>query len=95
MKFRKKTIVIEAIQYLGDENFNEVREFIDSTVPLHRMGDQKLGLPTLEGVHIVSSGDWIIRGIKAEYYACKPDVFVATYDPVPEGEPASKWRYES
>ncbi len=37
---------------------------------------------TLEGVHIVMPGDWIIRGIKGELYACKPDIFDATYEKV-------------
>lgn len=36
---------------------------------------------TLEGPHLVSPGDWIIRGVKGEFYACKPDIFAATYEP--------------
>ena len=38
--------------------------------------------PTLEGSHIVCPGDWIIRGVKGEFYPCKPDIFAATYDPI-------------
>lgn len=37
---------------------------------------------TLEGYHIICPGDWIIRGVKGEFYPCKPDIFEATYDPV-------------
>lgn len=38
-------------------------------------------IDTLEGGHIVCPGDWIITGIKAEHYPCKPDIFAATYEP--------------
>ena len=41
-------------------------------------------VPTLEGDHIASPGDWIIRGVKGELYPCKPDIFAMTYDPVNE-----------
>ena len=43
-----------------------------------------LVVTTLEGEHIVSPGDWIIRGVKGELYPCKPDIFTLTYDPVDE-----------
>lgn len=39
-------------------------------------------IDTLEGVHIVCPGDWIITGIQGEFYPCKPDIFEATYEPV-------------
>ena len=39
-------------------------------------------IDTLEGGHIVCPGDWIIKGVKGEYYPCKPDIFEATYEPV-------------
>ena len=39
---------------------------------------------TLEGRHIASPGDWIVRGVKNEIYPCKPDIFAMTYDPVDE-----------
>jgi hypothetical protein len=38
-------------------------------------------IPTLEGVVVASPGDWIIRGVKGEFYPCKPDIFEATYEP--------------
>jgi len=41
-------------------------------------------IDTLEGGHTVCPGDWIITGIKGEYYPCKPDIFDQTYEPVPE-----------
>ena len=46
-------------------------------------GGEKPGLviPTLEGDHLAEPGDWIIKGVKGEFYPCKPDIFAATYDP--------------
>ena len=44
-------------------------------------GIGRLMVGTLEGKHLASPGDWIIRGIKGELYPCKPDIFAATYEP--------------
>ncbi len=41
-------------------------------------------IDTMEGGHIVCPGDWIITGVQGERYPCKPDIFVATYEPVVE-----------
>jgi len=49
----------------------------------HTTTPPSLTIPTLEGDHTASPGDWIIRGIKGEFYPCKPDIFEATYDAVP------------
>ncbi len=46
-----------------------------------------LKIPTLEGIIIASEGDWIIRGIIGELYACKPEIFETTYDSIPKEEP--------
>ena len=46
-------------------------------------------IDTLEGGHKVCPGDWIITGVKGEFYPCKPDIFAATYEPVSESESAS------
>lgn len=48
--------------------------------PMHDHG----WIDTLEGGHIVCPGDWVITGVKGERYPCKPGVFAATYEPVPE-----------
>jgi hypothetical protein len=42
----------------------------------------ELTIPTLEGDHVARHGDFIVRGVKGEFYPCKPDIFAATYDPV-------------
>ena len=78
-KFRKKPVVIEAVQWTG-KNLAEITMFCD-TVKLHDRGDC-LTIPTLEGDHRADLGDWIIRGVAGEFYPCKPDIFAATYEPV-------------
>ena len=42
--------------------------------------DGRLIISTLEGLHWVNPGDWIIRGVKGGFYPCKPDIFEATYE---------------
>lgn len=76
--FRKKPVVIEAIQWLGS-NFVEIDNFI--TVPHETFPSQGvIKIPTLEGVMEATEGDFIIKGVKGEFYPCKPDIFEATYD---------------
>ena len=86
-KFRKKPVEIEAIQWDGTlsgiESIKSVFADID-TVALSRKHEHvscwEIG--TLEGKHRVSVGDYVIKGVKGEYYPCKPDIFAATYDAV-------------
>lgn len=78
--FRKKPVVIEAIQWTG-ENYAEVLPFIGTEVEVTgAMG--ALIIHTLEGPMRAEPHDWVIRGIKGEFYPCKPDIFAATYEPV-------------
>lgn len=81
--FRKKPVVIEAVQWDGR---------FDTKLPEGLCGNFKCGtgfahVHTLEGLMRADVGDWIIRGIKGEFYPCKPDIFEATYDPV-ESDPS-------
>ncbi len=80
MKYRRKPVVFDAIQWTG-ENFNEIRAFVGRDTPLHQLGDDRLGIPTLEGVMTAHPGDWIIMGTRGEFWPCKPGVFAATYEP--------------
>ena len=89
MKFRKKPVVIEAIQFDGTINsMLEIEAVFPSLVSnnsnwkAHEVRFWKIW--TLEGGLEVSKGDWIIKGIKGEFYPCKPDVFEMTYDCVDE-----------
>ena len=89
-QFRKKPVVIEAMQWkrIGDFPLvNEYRpygaEYEDEPCeycggPLYTHG----WIATLEGGHIVCPGDWIIKGVAGEFYPCKPDIFEQTYEPV-------------
>lgn len=79
MKFRKKPVTVEAIQWTGD-NEMEIYDFSNGKV-LHIAESTKMLVPTLEGDMQASVGDWIIRGVQGEYYPCKPDIFAATYEP--------------
>ena len=85
-KFRKKPVVIEAIQFIGS-NQREVLAFCRPELSEDALnGAQVMGLPviitTLEGDMRANPGDWIIKGVKGEFYPCKPDIFEATYEPV-------------
>lgn len=88
-KFRKKPVVIDAMQWdpsdlalagtvVGWLTASEVSFY-------HPSGSGEtttLAIRTLEGEMWASPGDWIIRGVKGEFYPCKPDIFEATYEPV-------------
>ena len=82
-KFVKKPVVVEAIQYNGI-NITEVESFVGVKLPTVLLSDvdTQLIIPTLEGDMKVSKGDYIIKGIKGEFYPCKPDVFKSTYNVV-------------
>jgi len=75
-KYRKKPVVIEAIQYIGN-NVEEIRKFVGKELDGN---GHDLFIDTLEGTHICSPNDFVIKGIKGEFYPCKPDIFEATYE---------------
>lgn len=95
MKFRKKPVVVEAVQWSGN-NLDEVLKFIADEkgsfehLPKtggnikagvgHTPADGCLFIPTLEGDMCASPNDWIIKGVKGEFYPCKPDIFEMTYE---------------
>lgn len=88
MKFIKKPVVIEAVQ-LREDTLDELYLFmsIEGKGCFQDCGhgidpaDGQFKITTLEGVHTASVGDWIIRGVKGEFYPCKTDIFAATYEP--------------
>jgi hypothetical protein len=79
-KFRKKPVVIGAVQFRSG-NFEKIEAFVGGDAEF-RAGE--LIVATLEGPLRAAPGDWIIRGVKGEFYPCKPDIFAATYEPVEE-----------
>lgn len=80
MKFRKKPIVIEAVQWKTD-NKEEIDKFVGKELD-YCEADTGLVIPTLEGDMKVFCFDWIIKGVKGEFYPCKPDIFEKTYEKV-------------
>lgn len=81
-KYRKKPVVIDAMQYLRAENISLCLDFCSALV--FNSEDNEYDIRTLEGNMRVSEGDYIIKGVRGEFYPCKPDIFEATYDIVGE-----------
>ena len=93
MKYRKKPVVIEAVQWTG-KNHREMYDFLEGKPDgyIEAFGknfyidhDKVYGgliIKTLEGEHIASIGDYIIKGVQGEFYPCKPDIFEQTYEKV-------------
>lgn len=79
-KYRKKPVVIEAVQWTG-ENWDEITSFIG---PQAAWDGGQLIITTLEGNMTASKSDYIIRGVQGEFYPCKPDIFLNTYEEVHE-----------
>ena len=94
-KFRKKPVVIEAMQWSGlDEDIENGDDLVaewmlsyEAEFSSRRPNTDSpwdLYIVTLEGEMKASPGDWVIRGIQGEFYPCKPDIFEATYEEVVE-----------
>lgn len=94
-RYRKKPVEIDAV--LNDGTWPPIMAWLDAMhggkfkivlgndplVPITRnQGDGTLNIHTLEGTMRADVGDWIIRGVKGEFYPCKPDIFEATYEAV-------------
>ena len=76
MKYRKKPVVIEAVQWFKDGDHWAVMNYETHDLDMKPQG----WIQTLEGGHIVTAGDYIITGVKGEHYPCKPDIFEMTYE---------------
>lgn len=96
MKYRKKPVEIEAMQWDGSEELyhfiaghfglkkiaaNCYRDFTDDGQRVFAFEGGKFFIATLEGRMEVSPGDYVIEGVQGEFYPCKPDIFNQTYDP--------------
>lgn len=82
MKFRTKPVVKEAVQWTGN-NLDELCKFVPEEFR-HNKIHQPMGIVTLEGVMTISEGDWIVKGLRGEFYPVKPDIFELTYERVEE-----------
>lgn len=83
MKFRKKPVVIEA-QQLTVFNLEELEQWCSGSIKGLRLpaNQRVIDIQTLEGEMRAQIGDWIIKGVKGEFYPCKPEIFAMTYEPV-------------
>jgi hypothetical protein len=99
-KFRKKPVVIDAVQWTG-ENTKDMYDFARDSEgrPVISCGHPdgmaavctlEYGSGTWQVKHWASPGDWIIKGIAGEFYPCKPDIFAATYEPEPSPSSANR-----
>lgn len=80
MKYRKKPVVIEAVQFIDDDYGNLCAIGSLGLKPNVLYDPLRLEIETLEGTMIASIGDWIIKGVNGEFYPCKPDIFEKTYE---------------
>lgn len=76
--FRKKPVVIEAWQF--DGSWASATAIVAQSKAISFSSFSGLQIKTLEGTMLADPGDWIIKGVKGEFYPCKPDIFAATYD---------------
>ena len=86
MKYRKKPVVIEAMQITSPTSLLDVMRWVNDHGG--KAGEwcwdedeQYLIIETLEGKMRASAGDWIVKGVAGEFYPCKPEIFAATYAP--------------
>lgn len=86
MKYRKKLVIIEAIQFEDNsDRIIEIHEFMGGDTIRVNYEDKDnpyLKIETLEGIMKASVGDYIIKGVNGEFYPCKPDIFEKTYERV-------------
>lgn len=75
-KYRKKPVIIEAIQWNG-KNLTEIDNFVGGSISIK---GTSLVIHTLEGDMEASINDYIIKGVNGEFYPCKPDIFDKTYE---------------
>lgn len=88
-KYRKKPVVIEAIQYRNEKykecNIKEVEEFVgERPGRFVTVAGFDLVIRPLEGDMTVNLGDYVIKAVNGEIYPCKPNIFEKTYDLVVE-----------
>jgi hypothetical protein len=89
MQFRKKPVVVEAMQFT-DENKDQVFSWVTCTKACSCDAERRptLKIQTLEGDMTARLGDWVIKGVKGEFYPIKDEIFKATYEAVEGGSDA-------
>jgi len=89
-KYKKRPVIVEAEQWTG-KNYDRICQFTGTKLGRTKITfseggiSDQLVIPTLEGEHRANIGDFIIKGVKGEFYPCKPDIFEQTYEEVIDG----------
>ena len=83
-KFRKRPITIEAMQLTDSKSVLDIKEWMNNPDTCHSTHPPTLWIKTLEGIMEASTGDWIIKGIEGEFYPCKNEIFIKTYQSMKE-----------
>ena len=99
MKYTKKPVIIDALRWNGKNHrwmfvilshYEVTNEFMSTSGENFYIDHDKIEggliIKTLEGEHLASIGDYIIKGVKGEFYPCKPDIFEQTYEELKGGE---------
>ena len=89
MFYRKKPVVIEAIQWTGD-NSEQIINFLGDALR-GPMRNGAIEIYTLEGIISVSVGSYVIKGVRGEFYPCRGDIFEETYEAVRETYEDVSW----
>lgn len=84
-KYRKKPVVIEAVQWDG-KNETELVLFMGKMFKKNPINCYEIEIPTLEGLMIAKLGNYIIKGVNGEFYPCREDIFNKTYEAVDDRE---------
>jgi hypothetical protein len=81
-KFRKKPVTIEAMQLTDAKSVLDIEEWINSPTIGFLTSPPTMWIDTLEGRMTAYAGDWIIKGVNGEFYPCKNEIFIKTYQEV-------------
>lgn len=99
-KYRKKPVVVEAMQLLDVDSAEKIclwasknrPDMANRIIGIAHYNPLTISIETLEGTMYAHTGHWIIRGIKGEFYPCKNDIFQATYEEVSDEQMANRFR---
>jgi hypothetical protein len=81
-KFRKRPVTIEAMQITDATSVLDIEEWINSGATGYSTNPPTIWIDTLEGRMEGRVGDWIIKGVNGEFYPCKNEIFIKTYQEV-------------
>lgn len=84
-QYRKKPVVIDAIQFVDESDvILKISDWVGDEIAVNYNDPENpyLKIETLEGTMRADVGDYVIKGVNGEFYPCKPDIFIKTYDEV-------------